>query len=93
MRFKFIFLNKYIYIRIIDLKLIIVVFYIDDIFIFIIIEILINIIKNDIKIFFKMKDFGSINKILDIQIYYIVIILIFNQSQYVKKIFHEYKMK
>ena len=66
MRFKFIFSNKCIYIRIIDLELIIVVFYIDDIFIFIIIEILINIIKNDIKIFFKMKDFDSIDKIFDI---------------------------
>ena len=66
MRFKFIFSNKYIYIRIITLKLIIVIFYIDDIFIFIIIEILINIIKNDIKTFFKMKNFDSIDKIFDI---------------------------
>ena len=78
MKFKFIFSNKYIYIRIINLKLIIIAFYIDDIFIFIIIEILINIIKNDIKTIFKMKDFDLINKILDIQIYRIVIILIFN---------------
>ena len=66
MKFKLISSNKYIYIRIINLKLIIVAFYIDDIFIFIIIEILINIIKNDIKTFFKMKDFGSIDKICDI---------------------------
>ena len=66
MRFKFIFSNKCIYIRIINLKLIIVVFYIDDIFIFIIIEILINIIKNDIKTFFKMKNFDLIDKIFDI---------------------------
>ena len=66
MRFKFIFSNKYIYLRITNLKLIIVVFYINDIFIFIIIEILINLIKNDIKIFFKMKNFDLINKILDI---------------------------
>ena len=55
-----------------NLKLIIVAFYINDIFIFIIIEILINIIKNDIKTFFKMKNFNSIDKIFDIQIYRIV---------------------
>ena len=66
MKFKFIFSNKCIYIRIINLKLIIIVFYIDDTFIFIIIEILINIIKNDIKTFFKIKNFGSIDKIFDI---------------------------
>ena len=66
MKFKFIFSNKCIYIRIISLKLIIVVFYIDDIFIFIIIEILINIIKNDIKTFFKVKNFDLIDKIFDI---------------------------
>ena len=78
MRFKFIFSNKCIYIRIINSKLIIIAFYIDNIFIFIIIEILINIIKNDIKIFFKMKNFDLINKILDIQIHHIVIILILN---------------
>ena len=66
MKFKFIFSNKCIYIRIINLKLIIVAFYINNIFIFIIIEILINIIKNDIKTFFKMKDFDLINKIFDI---------------------------
>ena len=79
MKFKLIFSNKYIYIRIINLKLIIVTLYIDDIFIFIIIEILINIIKNDIKTFFKIKNFDLIDKIFDIQIYHIVIILIFNQ--------------
>ena len=79
MKFKFIFSNKCIYIQIINLKLTIVVFYIDDIFIFTIIEILINIIKNDIKTFFKMKDFDLINKILDIQIYYIAIILTLDQ--------------
>ena len=78
MKFKFIFSNKCIYIRIINSKLIIVVFYINNIFIFIIIEILIKIIKNDIKIFFKVKDFDLIDKIFDIQIYYIVIILTFN---------------
>ena len=66
MKFKFIFSNTYIYIQIINSKLIIIVFYIDDIFIFIIIETLINIIKNDIKTFFKMKDFDLIDKILDI---------------------------
>ena len=66
MRFKFIFLNKCIYIKITNLKLTIVAFYINDIFIFIIIEILINIIKNDIKTFFKMKNFDLIDKILDI---------------------------
>ena len=66
MRFKFIFLNKCIYIRIINSELIIVAFYVDDIFIFIMIEILINIIKNDIKISFKMKDFDLIDKIFDI---------------------------
>ena len=66
MRFKFIFSNKCIYIRIINLKLVIIIFYINNIFIFIIIEVLINIIKNDIKIFFKMKNFDSINKIFDI---------------------------
>ena len=66
MRFKFIFSNKCIYIQITNLKLIIVVFYIDDIFIFIIIEILVNIIKNDIKTFFKIKNFDLIDKILDI---------------------------
>ena len=66
MKFKFIFLNKCIYIRIINSELIIVIFYINDILIFIIIEILMNIIKNDIKIFFKMKDFDLIDKIFDI---------------------------
>ena len=66
MKFKFISSNKCIYIRIINSELIIVVFYVDDILIFIIIEILINIIKNDIKTFFKMKDFGLIDKIFDI---------------------------
>ena len=40
-----------------------------------------------------MKDFDLIDKIFDIQIYRIVIILILDQSQYVKKIFHEYEMK
>ena len=65
-KFKFIFSNKCIYIRIINLKLIIVVFYINNIFIFIIIEVLINIIKNNIKTFFKMKDFDLIDKIFDI---------------------------
>ena len=93
MKFKFIFSNKYIYIRIISSELIIVALYIDDILIFTIIEILINIIKNDIKTFFKVKDFDLIDKILDIQIHHITTILTFNQSQYVKKIFHEYKMK
>ena len=78
MKFKFIFSNKCIYIRIINSELIIVAFYIDDIFIFIIIEILINIIKNDIKTFFKIKDFGLIDKIFDIQIHRIVIILTLN---------------
>ena len=78
MKFKFIFSNKCIYIRIINLELIIVVLYIDDILIFIIIKILINIIKNNIKIFFKVKNFDLIDKILDIQIYYIAIILTFN---------------
>ena len=52
MKFKFKFSNKCIYIQIINLKLIIIVFYINNIFIFIIIETLIKIIKNDIKIFF-----------------------------------------
>ena len=66
MRFKFIFLNKYIYIRIRDFELIIVVFYVDDSFIFIKIEVIMNVIKNNIKIIFKIKNFGSINKILDI---------------------------
>ena len=80
MKFKSIFSNKCIYIRIINLKLIIIAFYVNDILIFIMIEILINIIKNDIKTFFKVKDFDSIDKIFDIQIYRIVIILIFNQS-------------
>ena len=79
MRFKFIFSNKCIYIRIINLKLIIVAFYVNDIFIFIIIEVLINIIKNDIKTFFKMKDFGLVDKIFDIQVHRIVIILTLNQ--------------
>ena len=79
MRFKFISSNKYIYIRIINSELIIVVFYVDDILIFIIIEILINIIKNNIKTFFKIKDFDSIDKIFDIQIYRIVITLILDQ--------------
>ena len=65
-KFKFIFSNKCIYIRIINSKLIIVVFYINDIFIFIIIKTLINIIINNIKIFFKMKDFDLIKKIFDI---------------------------
>ena len=78
MKFKFIFSNKYIYIWIINSKLIIVAFYIDDIFIFTIIEILINIIKNNIKIFFKMKDFDLIDKIFDIQIHRIIIILTFD---------------
>ena len=66
MRFKSIFSNKCIYIRIINSELIIVALYVDDILIFIIIEILINIIKNNIKIFFKMKDFDLIDKIFDI---------------------------
>ena len=66
MKFIFIFSNKCIYIRIISLKLIIITFYINNILIFIIIEILINIIKNDIKIFFKMKNFDLIDKIFDI---------------------------
>ena len=66
MEFKFIFSNKYIYIYIKDFEVIIVGFYVDDIFIFIKIEIIINVIKNDIKIVFKMKNFGLINKILDI---------------------------
>ena len=93
MKFKSIFSNKCIYIRIINLKLIIVIFYINDIFIFIIIETLINIIKNDIKTFFKVKNFDSIDKIFDIQIHRIIITLTLNQSQYVKKILHEYEMK
>ena len=66
MRFKFIFSNKCIYIRITNFELIIVVLYVNDILIFIKIEIIIIVIKNDIKIIFKMKNFDSINKILDI---------------------------
>ena len=66
MRFKPISSNKYIYIRIINSKLTIVAFYVDDILIFIMIETLMNIIKNDIKAFFKVKNSDSINKILDI---------------------------
>ena len=66
MRFKSISSNKYIYIRIINSKLTIVAFYVDDIFIFIMIETLINIIKNDIKTFFKVKNSDPIDKILDI---------------------------
>ena len=79
MKFKLIFSNKCIYIRIINSKLIIVAFYVDDILIFIMIETLINIIKNNIKTFFKVKDFDLIDKIFDIQIHCIAIILIFNQ--------------
>ena len=45
MKLRFIFLNKFTYIRITNLKLINITFYINDIFIFIIIEILINVIK------------------------------------------------
>ena len=85
------FSNKYIYIQIINLKLIIVVFYINDIFIFIIIEIIINVIKNNIKTFFKIKKFDSIYKIFDIQIYNIIIILIFNNYYTLKRIFTSIK--
>ena len=41
-------------------------FYIDNILIFIKTEIIINVIQNNTKIIFKMKNFDSINKILDI---------------------------
>ena len=66
MKFKLIFSNKCIYIRIINFELIIIVLYVDDILIFIKIEVIIIVIKNDIKTVFKIKNFDSINKILDI---------------------------
>ena len=49
-----------------NIKLIIVVFYINDILIFIKIILLINDIKKGIKKIFKVKNIGLVSKILDI---------------------------
>ena len=78
MGFKIIFSNKYIFIRIVNMKLIIIVLYINDILIFIKIILLINDIKKGIKKVFKIKNIDLINKILDIQIYRNNDILIFD---------------
>lgn len=66
MRFEFIFSNKYIYIRIKNFELIIVIFYIDDIFIFIKNRNYYKRYKKKIKKNSKIKNFNLINKILDI---------------------------
>ena len=69
MGFKVIFSNKYIFIRIIDIELIIITLYMDNILILIKLKLLINIIKGDIKAIFKVKDIGELKRILSIQIY------------------------
>ena len=49
--------------------MIIIIFYVNDILIFIKIKLLMNEIKKSIKQVFKIKNFGLINRILDIQIH------------------------
>ena len=66
MKFKAIFSNKYIFIRIIDIKLAFITLYINNILILIKLKLLINIIKKDIKAIFKIKDIGELKRILDI---------------------------
>ena len=69
MRFQIIFLNKYIFFRIVDNELIIIIFYIDNILVFIKIQLLINEIKRDIKKIFKIKNSNFVKRIFNIQIY------------------------
>ena len=69
MGFKVISSNKYIFIYIIDIELIIITLYINNILIFIKLKLLINIIKEGIKATFKIKDIGELKRILSIQIY------------------------
>ena len=60
MEFKFIFSNKYSFIYIIDIELVIITLYINNILILINLELLINIIKRDIKIIFKIKNISEL---------------------------------
>ena len=69
MKFKVIFSNKYIFIRIIDIKLTIITLYMDNILILIKLKLLINIIKRGIKAIFKVKNIGELKRILSIQIH------------------------
>ena len=66
MKFKAISSNKYIFIRIIDIELIIITLYIDNILIFIKLKLLINIIKEGIKVIFKIKNIDELKRILNI---------------------------
>ena len=66
MGFKAIFSNKYIFIRIIDIELVIITLYIDNILILIKLKLLINIIKRDIKTIFKIKNIGKLKRIFSI---------------------------
>ena len=60
MKFKVIFSNKYIFIYIIDIELVIITLYIDNILIFIKLKLLINIIKRGIKAIFKIKNIDKL---------------------------------
>ena len=60
MKFKAIFSNKYIFIRIIGIKLAIITLYINNILILIKLKLLINIIKRDIKAIFKIKNISKL---------------------------------
>ena len=66
MGFKAIFSNKYIFIRIIDIELVIIILYINNILILIKLKLLIDIIKRDIKAIFKIKDISELKRILGI---------------------------
>ena len=66
MEFKLIFSNKYIFIRIIDIELIIITLYINNILILIKLKLLINIIKKGIKAIFKIKNIDELKRILNI---------------------------
>ena len=49
--------------------MVIITLYVNDILVFIKIKLLMNKVKGSIKQVFKMKNFGLVNKILDIQVH------------------------
>ena len=66
MEFKAISSDKYIFIRIIDIELVIITLYINNILILIKLKLLINIIKGGIKAIFKIKNIDELKRILNI---------------------------
>ena len=69
MGFKAISSDKYIFIYIVGIELVIITLYVDDILILTKLKLLINIIKGGIKAIFKVKDIDKLKRILNIQVY------------------------